>query len=126
MKENKFKTTSKKLYYPGEIILSNISIQGLSFCEYIVGKTTEQLLFRPIEIYEFPNFNLNETNLQNKTNFNKNSNTNLENKTLYLYKSQQKIKGKKNTNLISNLLTFKANKFLNKNININLLKNKKD
>jgi hypothetical protein len=34
----KFKDTSKKLYYPGEIILSNIYIKTLSFCEHITGK----------------------------------------------------------------------------------------
>ena len=50
----KFKNTSKKLYFPGEMILSNISVQQLSFCENINGKNTEQLLVRPIEIYEFP------------------------------------------------------------------------
>nr|WAK84836.1 RNA polymerase beta'' subunit [Amicula sp. isolate GU52X-4 cfCalB7] len=119
------KNHSKKLYYPGEIILSNIPIEGLLFCEYIVTKTIEQLLFRPIEIYEFPNFNGNKLNVQNQINFNKNSNTNFKNKILYLYKSQQKIKGIKNTNLISNSLTFNSNKFLNKDLNISLLKNKK-
>ena len=34
----KFKDTAKKLYYPGEIIFSNIIITQLSFCEHIVGK----------------------------------------------------------------------------------------
>jgi hypothetical protein len=35
----KFKNTSKKLYYPGEVILSNIPVKKLSFCEHLVGKT---------------------------------------------------------------------------------------
>jgi hypothetical protein len=55
----KFKNTAKKLYYPGEIIFSNIPIKKLSFCEHIIGKNTEQLLVRPIEIYEFPHSNIN-------------------------------------------------------------------
>ena len=56
----KFKDTSKKLYYPGEILLSNISIKKLSFCEHITGKNNDQLLVRPIEIYEFPHLNFNK------------------------------------------------------------------
>jgi hypothetical protein len=30
----KFKNTSKKLYYPGENIFSNIIVKTLSFCEH--------------------------------------------------------------------------------------------
>ena len=45
----KFKSTSKKLYYPGEIILSNISVKKLSFCEQIIGKKTERLLAEAME-----------------------------------------------------------------------------
>jgi hypothetical protein len=62
----KFKNTSKKLYYPGEIIFSNIKIKQLSFCENIIGKNGEQLLVRPVEIYEFPHSIIN--NLNSKTN----------------------------------------------------------
>ena len=40
----KFKNISKKLYYPGEIIFSNIVIQKLSFCEQIVTEKTRTII----------------------------------------------------------------------------------
>jgi hypothetical protein len=49
----KFKNISKKLYYPGEVLFSNIPVTTLSFCEQLSSKQNEQLLVRPIEIYEF-------------------------------------------------------------------------
>jgi len=119
----KFKNTSKKLYFPGEMILSNIFVKDLSFCENIIGKNTEQLLVRPIEIYEFPHSIPENTNLSN--NSNQDLNLKLEVKSVYLYKSNQKIKGTKNLNLISHLLVFKTNKFINKNSHIELFNNQK-
>ena len=122
----KFKDTSKKLYYPGEILLSNISIKKLSFCEHITGKNNDQLLVRPIEIYEFPHLNFNTISTQN--NFNWNSNLKLESKVTYSYKSNQIIKGTKNLDLISNILSFNSNhsnQLLNQNTKIELLNNKK-
>jgi DNA-directed RNA polymerase subunit beta' len=119
----KFKTTSKKLYYPGEVILSNIRVKKLSFCEHIVGKNTEQLLVRPIEIYELPQSNFKECELYN--NFNKYSNLKLESKIIYSYKSNQIIKGTKNINLVSTLLSVKSTKFLNQDLAIEIFNNKK-
>ena len=119
----KFKNTSKKLYYPGEVILSNIPVKKLSFCEHIIGKSAEQLLVRPIEIYELPQSNFEQSDTQNK--FNKHSNIKLESKIIYSYKSNQTIKGTKNLNLVSNLLNFKSTKFLNQNVNIELFNNQK-
>jgi hypothetical protein len=119
----KFKSTSKKMYYPGEIILSNISVKRLSFCEQIIGKKTEQLLVRPIDIYEFSHPNLNNTQLQNRSN--KNSNIKLASKAIYSYKPNQIIKGTTNLNLISDVLIFKSDQFSNKNVNIKLFTSKK-
>jgi len=119
----KFKNTAKKLYFPGEMILSNIFVKQLSFCENITGKNTERLLVRPIEIYEFPYLILKNINLANKAN--QDSNFKFEINSRYFYKSNQKIKGTKNLNLILNFLVFKSNKFLNRDINVELLKNKK-
>jgi len=119
----KFKNTAKKIYYPGEIIFSNISIKKLSFCEHIVGKNTEQLLIRPIEIYEFAHPNLNLLKSQNKSNLN--SNFELQSNVSYTYKPNQILKGMKNLNLVANTLTFKTNKLLNNNVSIELLSNKK-
>jgi DNA-directed RNA polymerase subunit beta' len=119
----KFKTASKKLYYPGETILSNIPVKKLSFCEHIIGKTSEQLLVRPIELYELSPSDFTTSSLQNR--FNKHSNIKLESKIIYSYKSNQTIKGTKNINLISNLLNFESTNFLDKNVKIELFDNKK-
>jgi hypothetical protein len=125
----KFKNTSKKIYYPGEIILSNILIKQLSFCEHITGKNIEQLLLRPIEIYEFPYSSINNTNLQNE--FNKDSNLKFKTNLIYSYKSNQKVRGSKNFNLVSHVLTFDysdmscQNELLNQNVTIELVANKK-
>ncbi len=119
----KFKNTAKKIYYPGEVIFSNIPIKKLSFCEHIIGKNTEQLLIRPIEIYEFSYPNINSIKYQN--NLNVNSNFKLQPKANYSYKPNQIIKGTKNLNLVANILTFKTGKLLNNNINIKLVNNKK-
>jgi DNA-directed RNA polymerase subunit beta' len=119
----KFRDTFKKLYYPGEIILSNIYVKTLSFCEHITGKKNDQLLMRPVEIYEFPHLNSDQISIQN--NFNWNSNLKLESKATYSYKSKQTIKGTKNLNLIANVLSLKSNHSWNENTKIELIHNKK-
>ena len=118
-----FKNISKKVYYPGEVLFSNITIQNPSFCEHIIGKKTEQLLIRPIEIYEISSSNLKSINSQNDRN--SKSNFKLETKIVYNYKTNQTLKGTKNLNLVINELTFKTNKFLNNQIKIELANNKK-
>ena len=84
-----FQNTAKKLYYPGEVIFSNITVKNISFCDQISGKTTNQLLVRPIQIYEFPYSNLSSVKFQksqkNETIFN------IASDALYLYKSNQFI-----------------------------------
>jgi DNA-directed RNA polymerase subunit beta' len=119
----KFKNTAKKLYYPGEVISPNIAVKNLSFCEHILGKNTDQLLVRPVEIYEFSYSNIHPINSQ--LSCNEQSLFNLESKSVYFYKSNQSIKGIKNLNLVSNILSFKTNKSLNNNINIELSHNGK-
>ena len=115
----KFKNASKKIYYPGEVIFSNIPIKKLSFCEHIIGKSNEQLLIRPVELYEFPQPSF----FQNK--FNSNLNFKLKATAIYLYKPNKIIKNIKNVNLISSVLIFKTNKLLKNNIEIELLNNQK-
>ena len=115
----KFKNISKKVYYPGEIIFSNITIESPSFCEHIVGKKIDQLLVRPIEIYEFPY--LIDPNLDLQTT--STSKLNFESKTFYSYKSNQNIKGRSSLNLISSNLNCNINKSFNNDINIQLSNN---
>jgi len=119
----KFKNTAKKIYYPGEVILSNITVNQLSFCEHITGKNTDQLLVRPVEIYEFSHLTSNKIDFYNQ--HNENSNIQLKTKSIYSYKSNQKIIGTKNLNLISQPLVFEPSKFLNRNVNIELFDNQK-
>ena len=119
----KFKRNSKKLYYPGEIILSSVQIKTLSFCEHSTGKNTEQLLVRPVEIYEFSHSTNYEIEAQNQ--FNKQSNLKLESKSTYSYKTNQIIRGTRNLNLVSNLLNFESERFLTQNENIELFNNQK-
>lgn len=115
----KFKDTTKKLYYPGEIIFSNIIITQLSFCEHLIGKSTNQLLIRPVQIYEFCNLDDRENKIQN------NLNSQLIFKSIYLYKPSQTIKTAKNLNITSTHLIIKINNSLNNNLNIELLSSKK-
>ena len=119
----KFKRNSKKLYYPGEIILSNIPAKTLSFCEHSIGKNTEQLLVRPVEIYEFSHHTRSQVDIHNE--LNQNSNLKLQSKSAYSYKSKQTIRGTKNLNLVSSILSFEFNKFLTQNVNVELFNNKK-
>ena len=119
----KFKNIAKKIYYPGEVIFSNIPIKKLSFCEHIIGKKTEQLLIRPIELYEIPYSNLKSIDLQNKINVN--SNLKLETKTIYTYKPNQILKGTTSLNLINNTLRFKTSTLFNTQTNIELVNNTK-
>jgi DNA-directed RNA polymerase subunit beta' len=118
-----FKNSDKKIYYPGETIFSNIPIKKLSFCEHIVGKKTEQLLIRPVELYEVPYSNLDSINSQNE----QNSNVlfKLDTKNIYVYKSNQILKNVNNLNLIRNKLIFQTNKLLNNQVNIQFVNNKK-
>lgn len=115
----KFKNLAKKVYYPGEIILGHIIVKEVLFCEHLIGKTTDQLLVRPIQIYEFPQvMDLGLKSLKNQP-------FNLSIKSVYSYKSSQLIRSVQNLSLISTFLKFKTNKLINHNINLQLSSVKK-
>ena len=120
----KFKNTAKKFYYPGEILFSNIIVQTPSFCEHITGNNTDQLLIRPVEIYELPYLTILNANSQ--LSFKNSFLFNFCEKNLYFYKSNQYIKGIKDLNLVSNILTFKINKSINNNLRLELVNNQKN
>ena len=96
----KFKFRSKTLYYPGEVIFSSILISNLSFCEKVLGK--EQLLVRPIELYEVPRIPANENKILQK-NF-KTLNGFVTSNICYLYQSSEILSGLNNRSLISSRL----------------------
>ena len=99
-----FKNFANKIFYPGETIFDNIKISKPSLCQHIVGKFKNQLLIRPLDIYEVP-----KTKCINKL-FNKNHELinllNLKTSSQYLYKSNQKIKSAENLNLVTQILDF--------------------
>ena len=101
-----FKSFVNKIYYPGEIIFKNIKINSLSLCQHIIEKHKDQLLIRPLSIYEVPKVK------SVKKSFNQNSHIesilNLKASNQYLYKCNQKIKSPNAINLIGNILDLKT------------------
>jgi DNA-directed RNA polymerase subunit beta' len=118
-----FKEKANRVYFPGELLFSNITITEPSFCEHIVGKNTDRLLIRPIKLYEFAHSRSIKTIFEE--NHGIESILNLNNKSIYLYKSNQTIKTAKNLNLVSTVLTLKTNKSFYSNVTIQLLKDRK-
>jgi len=121
-KGKKLKKVEKKIYYPGEALFSNVEIQNLSFCECLGGKNHDRLLVRPIQIYEFP-YSIPSSALASQA-VSSSSQFNLESRSLYFYKSNQRINGTKHINLIADFLLFKTNNLFKKQITIELLNNK--
>nr|YP_009029467.1 RNA polymerase b''-subunit [Lithodesmium undulatum]AGH28998.1 RNA polymerase b''-subunit [Lithodesmium undulatum] len=97
-----FENFDKKVFYPGEVILNTIKILQPSLCERLIGKSTDQLLIRPLEIYEIPRVK------SFKNMFGQSSKIESifsgRNKINYLCKSTQKLKSAKSIDLISNIL----------------------
>ena len=119
----KFKSISKKLYYPGEVLFSNIPVNTLVFCEQLSSKNNEQLLVRPIEIYEFPLTDLKSPfSLKLKESI---TPFTIKSQSIYSYKPNQIIKGAKNLTLVSNVLLLKSQQLLNKSNPIELIQDKK-
>ena len=119
----KFKSISKKFYYPGEVLFSNIPITTLAFCEQVSSKHNEQLLVRPVDIYEFPHTDITPFSYAQLKN--SNSPFTIKSQFIYSYKPNQIIKGTQNLTLVSSILTFKSYQLLNKSNNIELVQDKK-
>ena len=108
----------KNVYYPGEIIFENIEITQPSLCEHITTKASNQLLIRPLTIYEIPKekkFKKIFTNTKDSESIYK-----ISTKTNYLYKTNQKIKTSNNINLISQIINLNSKNSLQNNITIDL------
>ena len=94
-----FRNIANKLYYPGEIICANITAKTISLCENIIGKKIDQLLVRPIKLYEFSYSESNHlVNMKLDSPFECNY------LQTQLCQSGQTIKGTKNVNLVLNCL----------------------
>ena len=100
-----FRTFANQIFYPGEIIFENVKIDRPSLCQHIIGKVTDQLLIRPLDIYEVPKPQSAEKLFRESSTFQ--SALGLQSSIQYLYKSNQKIKTSKNITLISNVLDLK-------------------
>jgi DNA-directed RNA polymerase subunit beta' len=103
----KFKNFANKIFYPGEIIFDNIKITRPSLCQHIIGKLTDQLLIRPLDIYEIPQTKSIKKIFGPNSTFE--SILKLTTSSHYLYKSNQKIKSSKTLNLVSNIFEFNRN-----------------
>lgn len=109
-KGKKRKKIEKKVYYPGETLFLTIPIKNVSLCDGIGPKTNDQLLVRPIQLYEVPLLAPGPETIKGETN----SQFCLKPVSVYCYKSKQQIQGNEQLNLIANLLVFKTNNFLKK------------
>ncbi len=112
----KFKTFANKIFYPGEIIFENIKIDRPSLCQHIVGKVTDQLLIRPLDIYEVPKPKAVDKLFEKHSPLQ--SILGLQNSTQYLYKSNQKIKSSKLLTLVSQTLDLNLKTSIEKNVQI--------
>nr|UBA15673.1 RNA polymerase beta'' subunit [Pseudo-nitzschia hainanensis] len=121
-KGQKLEQVEKKVYYPGEIVFSNVKVQNLSFCECLNDDNHDRLLIRPIQIYEFPY--LVTESLFGRQKINSQSQFNLEPTSVYFYKPNQRVDGKNNVNLVASVLLFKTNNLFKKKIKIQLSNNK--
>ena len=111
----------KNLYFPGEMIFSNIIITKLSYCNYLNNKN-KQVLICPILFYEIPYFNEKFLILK-QTKSNLNSNINLLLKKVYPYKSNQQIGTKINLYLLQKNLILQLKNSLKNDISIQLTNN---
>ena len=105
------------------IIFDNIKILKPSLCQQIVGKFKNQLLIRPLDVYEIP-----KTKSVKKLfgqNVELSTLLDLKNSTEYLYKSNQKIKSVQNLNLIGNILDFNIRNSSENKIEIRISEGKK-
>jgi len=113
------KKVEKKVYYQGETLFSNIAIKSVSLCDTIGSKAKDQLLIRSIQLYEIPLLVPGPGDLGQTPN----SQFCCKPILVHCYKSKQRIYGRKNINLIANLLCFQTTNFFQKNIHIELLNN---
>ena len=119
----KNKKENKKLFYPGELIRSAISLKNPSLCEQIQRNNGHYLLIRPLQIYEFPRKQHLESNFQSSNILEKKSK--IERKLKFNYRSKQKIKTAQSINIVSEVLKIKMPRTFNTNKTIELINYKK-
>ena len=118
-----FKNFVNKVYYPGETIFKNIKIERLSLCQHIVEKQKDQLLIRPLSVYEVPKIKTVQTLFTQALNLK--SILNLKPSNQYLYKCTQKIKTATHLNLITNILDLDRKNSTKSNTDVQFSMNSK-
>ena len=123
-KSKKIINFSKKVFFPGEILATDIKINSPSICEDISTKDFNELLVQPLQLYEVPflnsDDNLSKSKLQQTDFFN------LTSTNYYLYKSNQRIKKNQSINLVLNILKFKSSKIVKDSFEFKILPNLSD
>lgn len=94
----------KQLYFPGELLESNIKILSPSICETVLIKDDHKLLIKSIEIYENPIRKVNSKKIQGKKEFA----SQFDLSSLCFYKSKQKIQHHFSIDLISTFLIINS------------------
>lgn len=117
-----FTSFKNKLFYPGEIILNSLKITDPSLCEHIGGKLNDQLLIRPLEIFEIPYSKSIDKVFKKK--FQTEAPFTITNSLFYSYKSNQIIEESRNVQLIDDVLDLSLNDLVKDYIEIQLLPNK--
>ena len=102
-----FNNFINKIYYPGEILFKNIKIDQLSLCQHITENQKNQLLIRPLSVYEVPKAKTIQTLFNGDLYIQ--SILNLRSSNQYLYKCAQKVKTATNLNLVTNILDLGKN-----------------
>lgn len=120
----KFQQFDKKVFYPGETLLENIRIYEPCLCQYMNGKMSDQLLIRPLVLYEVPSTKSTKKifgiSLPIK------SNLRITHFINYFYKTSQNVKSAGSLNLIANILNLNSQDCFLKNIEIEFLLNNKN
>lgn len=119
---NPFSDHSKKVYFPGEQIFSNITISLPSLCERISLKNGNQLLVRSIQLYEFPHAK-SIVNIFKEEKFIK-KNLKILTNLHSIYSSRQKIRSKSSINLALEGFSLDIPSSLTEKLSIELKKNK--
>nr|AWT38665.1 RNA polymerase beta' subunit [Licmophora sp.] len=86
---NEFIDQATKLYFPGELIFSNIPVVSPSLCQRIQGRNGGQLLVRSLKLYEYSHFKSTKNILQGQNNIDKS--LKLVSNSQVVYQPNQKI-----------------------------------
>ena len=117
------KSFKNKVFFPGEIFLDEIEISQISLCHVKKNNLSNQLLIRPINIYEIPLLRLNK-NIDSEISSLDRS-INIVSRVKYSYDSGKKIRTSRQIEILNQILDFRMKNSFNRNnsVNIEIVKN---